>query len=194
MKRYILSIIVIFSCCQIFAQENKTHFDFMGIPIDGPISEVVEKLEQKGFTIDQTNKDGAVLMDGVFANKDCKILVLATPNSKIAWKVGVFPDKVYTNWDSITFDFNSIKDLYNRKYGKPTREFKNFKYPYELGDGFEMTALKMDHCSYYILYELESGYISINMTSECTILIVYEDKQNSDIYKQETEESILEDI
>lgn len=195
MKKFILAITTILAYCQIIAQEeDHTHFEFMGIPIDGQISGIVEKLEQKGFTIVQTTDDGHVLMDGVFANNDSQILILVTPDTKIVWKIGVFPDKEYTNWASIKHDFNDMKSLYTRKYGEPALDRHYFSFPYELGDGFEMTALKMDKCTYYTSYELENGYISINMTSDCKIMIVYEDKQNAEINERESENAIFEDI
>lgn len=193
MRKFLLAIIAILVYGQILAQEDHTHLKFMGIPIDGPISTFVKQLEQKDFTT-KTDNDKAVFMEGVFANKDCEIFVVPTQETKIVWKVAVIYKQEYTNWSSIQTDFDDIKELYTRKYGQPAYDYHFFSSPYELGDGYEMSALKLDKCKYFTAYKLKSGYISIQMISSCQIMISYEDAINSDIDTQESEKAILEDI
>lgn len=193
MKRLSLVIISIFAFGHIFAQEGPAHMEFMGIPIDGKAPEFVEQLEQKGFTT-ISEEDGIVTMEGIFANEECLIFVVATQDTGIVWKVGVVYKEVYTSWSSMVADFNDLKKLYTRKYGEPQRDVQFFEYPYELGDGFEMSALEDDKCLYATLYELKTGDIGIRLISTCQIMISYEDDINTGINKAESENAILEDI
>lgn len=193
MKRLTLAIIAIFTFGQIVAQEEPAHMEFMGIPIDGKASEFVGQLEQKGFTT-ISEEDWIVKMEGIFANEECLIFVVATPETGIVWKVGVVYKEVYTSWSSMVADFNELKKLYTRKYGEIQRDVQFFEYPYELGDGFEMSALERDKCFYGTIYELKTGDIGISLISTCQIMISYEDDINTGIYKAESENAILEDI
>ena len=184
-----LSVIAFYSA---YAQQE--HLTFKGIPIDGQAGPFVEKLKQQGFTVKQTLKDGDVVMDGIFANNDCEIFILVTPKTKTIWKIGIFNKRKYTNWSSIKMDYDELKNLYTQKYGNPSHDYHFFSSPYELGDGYEISALKLDKCTYYTAYDVKSGYISIKMSSTCQIIMSYEDALNSALKTIESEKEALEDI
>lgn len=186
-------IICVLSTFEIMAQEN--HLTFKGIPINGNVSDFVNKMKEDGFTLKQTFSDGSAVMEGKFADKYCDLYVLATPTSKTVWKVAVMLKKEYTNWPDIESDYNELKNLYSIKYGSPLDDFSFFSSPYKLGDGYEMTALRMDKCSYMVLYKVEDiGHIAINMTTLCKISIAYEDSINAKVKDVESKTRIIDDI
>lgn len=77
MKKFILAILV-FGYCSVFAQKDVT--TFLGIPVDGSKSEMIQKLKEKGFT--STTYDPEVLQ-GEFNGTPVYIFI-ATTNNKVS--------------------------------------------------------------------------------------------------------------
>lgn len=61
------------------------------------------------------------------------------------------------------------------KYGSPTSHYEFFKDPYYDGDGYELQALELDKCTYFTIWKLDYGNISIQMSSNASLWISYED-------------------
>lgn len=175
-----------------FTQEN--HLTFKGIPIDGSVESFAAKLKQDGYTEEYISDNGTIVLKGQFANEDCGIFLLPTPQTKTIWKVAVIFDKKYTSWSSIKTDFNEFKDLFVKKYGKLTHDYHFFSSPYYEGDGYEMSALELDKCRYWASFTMPEGYISIKLISPGQIALGYEDKVNSALETKESEKRALDDI
>lgn len=175
-----------------FTQEN--HLTFKGIPIDGSVESFAAKLKQDGYTEKYISDNGAIVLKGQFANEDCEIYLLPTPQTKTIWKVGVIIDTEYTSWISIKTDFNEFKDLLIKKYGVPTYDYHFFSSPYYEGDGYEISALTLDKCHYYTAFVVPEGEISLQLLSSSKITFGYEDKVNSACKTKESEKSALDDI
>ena len=58
---------------------NKTLLNFLGIPVDGSKSEMIQKLKAKGYTSSQHNKE---ILVGEFNGTDVNIHI-ATNNNKV---------------------------------------------------------------------------------------------------------------
>lgn len=58
---------------------------------------------------------------------------------------------VYSSWRAIHSDYNEFKRVYEQKYGHPDVDYHFFSSPYELGDGYETTAVKLNKCYYTML-------------------------------------------
>ena len=96
MKRYLLIIAFISLMIGMNAQE---HLSFKGIPIDGSLSQFVNKLEQEGYALVYTNDEGdACVLRGTFAGySNCNVYVISTEKSHIVWDVTVMlPEQ--TSW------------------------------------------------------------------------------------------------
>lgn len=197
MKKHILSInililIFLFWGNTALAQDNADHLEFKGVPLNGKITEFVQKIEKQGFHTSE-RLETAVIMEGKFTGKDATILVAASKKSKTVWKVKVFLPK-RTSWSSIKSDYMYYKEVFTKKYGNPTDNYEFFSKPYYEGDGYEMSALRNEKCHYISAYSTNHGVIYIEMTSSEEIAISYEDKINTEIMNREKEESVIDDI
>lgn len=191
MNKLLLLFAFVFSINIIGAQN--AHLTFKDIPIDGNVKDFADKLSKKGFTYVKGLEGNIVRMEGKFADFNAEVWLMATPKTKIIWKIVVLTDK-YTSWSSIKADFEKYKELYTKKYGKPSEDFHFFSRPYYEGDGYEMQALKLEKCTYITFFELPEGGIVIEMTKWGNISFSYEDNINVKIKRSESEQSMLNDI
>ena len=169
------------------------HMLFMKTPINGAMNEFVIQMKSKGFVHDYTGKDG-MIMSGVFAGKDCDIVIVCTPITKTVWKVAVNLKREYTSWSSLKIDYWEMVNSYISKYGNPTGSFDFFGNPYEEGDGYEMQAVRMGKCYYRTFWTLERGTIAILIDESAKISIWYEDKLNTEKLEKERKLQIDDDI
>ena len=77
MKKLLSITMLLISSIVIYAQEDVTKF--LGIPVDGSKSEMIQKLKAKGYTSSQHNKD---ILVGEFNGTDVNIHI-ATNNNKV---------------------------------------------------------------------------------------------------------------
>jgi len=170
--------------------ENMQHLEFMGIPIDGNVDDFVEELKAKGFTYDpsMSGEEGIVAMKGLFTGKKVSLYVVYTPKTKTVWKIGVYFD-MCSSWSLLKQSYLKYKQLFTEKYGSARLEEEKFRFPYEDGDGSELSAIKNGDGKYKTIFVTKNGYISIEICSILystgQILITYEDKQNSDLLSAE---------
>lgn len=104
----------------------QTHMKFMGIPINGTISEFTAKLQAKGMTIHPDNKtitEPMRMFKGLFFDMDATFFVHYNPTSKIVYDVRVSIDGGYGESSKNTLTstkkeiISIIKDKYNyREY------------------------------------------------------------------------------
>ena len=93
----------------VFAQKEVTKF--LGIPVDGFKSEMIQKLKAKGYTYNSTTD----CLEGEFNGRDVEIAVV-TNNNKV-YRIAVF-DKNYSNEADIKIRFNTLCSQFenNSKY------------------------------------------------------------------------------
>ena len=168
------------------------HLTFKGLPIDGSKQEFLEKLKRQGYSKAFNDDD---ILSGSFTGRDCYIFVGATPITNTVWKVGILFKSTYDTWSSIKRAYDGLVDVYTKKYGTPLFDRKEFKSPYSEGDGHELYALKSDRCVYRTAFEytkngVDIGYVEISMTTNCQIMIAYEDSVNSDLLTKEKADEI----
>ncbi|MBR5117106.1 MAG: hypothetical protein IK100_00500 [Muribaculaceae bacterium] len=106
MKRLLLFLISSIFCLFPFAQ----HMKFMGIPLDGTISTVTTKLQNKGMSIHPDNKKidaGCRMFEGYFYGKPATIYIYYDPSTKIVYRgKAVVQDS----------DYERLKNLYDEIY------------------------------------------------------------------------------
>ena len=83
MKKNIIFLFAVLMVTICFAQETKDVTKFMGIPVDGTKSEMIQKLKSKGFTYDTKIN----LLKGEF-NGDNVLISVQTVNGKV-WRVKI---------------------------------------------------------------------------------------------------------
>lgn len=149
-----------------FAQENKEHLTFKGIPVDGTLNSFVAQLKQKGFTYIGTN-DGVAMLSGDFASyKNCIVGAVSLEDKDLVYKVVViFPS--HDIWSAIESDYQSLKQMLTKKYGKPTHCVETFQSYSQPQDDFrKMHELKMDRCKFNAGFETERGSIDLQISHE----------------------------
>lgn len=155
------------------------HLSFKGVEINGSIDEMRMQLENKGFTF-ITNIDNGIILSGDFAGfSNCEIIVTYSPYIDLVWRVIVLlPQK--SQWYDLKAEYIHCKELYTKKYGKP-QSYEYFTSPYEEGDGYEMTAVSSENCSYASYFETPLGFVVVRISTDERVVFVYEDKCNSDL-------------
>jgi len=98
MKRIFAAVLLICACISIYAQKDVTKF--LGIPVDGPKSEVIRKLKAKGF---KTAAEG--LLSGIFNGQPVSLSVVSE-KGKVC-RIAVF-DANPVNETEIKIRFNSL--------------------------------------------------------------------------------------
>lgn len=187
MKKLLLTICSSLFCVLSYAQTE--HLTFKGLPIDGSKQEFVKELQSQGY--ENAPEMGADdVLSGTFIGRDCYVVIVGTPITNTVWKVGILFKLKYDNWSSIKRAYDGLVDVYTKKYGAPILDQKEFKSPYKEGDGHELYALKSDRCVYSTSFActkngVNVGYVAISMTTNCNIIIEYEDDINSDLLTKE---------
>ena len=83
MKRFVLSICLLFTITCLYSQE---HLEFRNIPINGPLKSFVKKLKKQGYK--QISNNGTYrTLEGKFAIGNARISVYSTDKTKTVWKV-----------------------------------------------------------------------------------------------------------
>lgn len=177
MKKIVLSLatIVLFAVAS-FAQNE--HLKFLGIPLDGSISQFESKLINKGFTkADNFGSKELRVYDGTFIGKKAKIVIYYDANTKIVHAGKAYFDDLS---ESVAKDrLKELKDLLLQKYPNAY----NQDYIIDGLPKFEM-ALDNGYVGVYInKSELGSPY---NYSTH----IQYSDKANDESHT----ESILNDL
>lgn len=172
MKKFILAALALFlTVLTVSAQTGDPKFK--GITVAGDASVFVDKLKDVGFTY-VAEGDGLYLLDGSFAGfDDCQAIVYYTPTDKTVAKVTVLTT-VYSSWRTMYSDYNELKRVYEQKYGHPDSDYHFFSPPYELGDGYETTAVKLNKCHYLTVWHVGGYTLGLKITQDMKISIGYE--------------------
>ncbi len=104
MKKLFLMLMLVASTT-VFAQKEITKF--LGIPVDGFKSEMIQKLKAKGYKYNSTTD----CLEGEFNGKEVQIAVV-TNNNKV-YRIAVF-DKNYTGETDIKINFNKLCQQFER--------------------------------------------------------------------------------
>lgn len=114
MKKSIIFLFTVLMVTICFAQETKDVIKFMGIPVDGTKSAMIQKLKSKGFTYD-TKTD---TFKGEFNGQDA-LISLQTVNGKV-WRVQVTTPLLFNGYNEthVKINFNRLCQQFeqNPKY------------------------------------------------------------------------------
>lgn len=188
MNKFISAILLL--TMAFIANAQNDHLTFKGIEIDGEVSEFVKKLEAKGYTT-FVEIDKAAILTGEFAGENAKIFVLGGKDEKV-WKIAVHFEKKST-WNDLKLSYISYKEALTKKYGEG-ESYEFFKPPYYEGDGYELSALKLDKCTYLTYFRTKNGSIGVEIATDNYVEITYEDKENVKLHKKKKEQMKYDDL
>lgn len=168
---------MLFAVISIMAQE---HLSFKGIPIEGSMTAFCQKLKAKGFTsIGRDNN--LTLFTGDFTGRNATVGVTATDDGKDVFAVVVLFDPS-GEWNTLVNTYDYYKDLYTRKYGKPS--ISKEKNP-ALSDSNTalMAEVHQGTVVYGSVWEVTGGDIQLSIEKssgvyEGMVMIRYRDSQN----------------
>lgn len=120
MKKLLFTLILACIALCGFSQE---HLSFKGIPIEGSMTSFCQKLKAKGFI--QIGHDNNVTMfTGNFTGRQATVGVGASDDGKNIFSIVVLFDPS-GEWNTLVNTYDYYKDLYTRKYGKPSVSKEN---------------------------------------------------------------------
>lgn len=183
MKKFLALALFVMTLATASAQ----HMTFMGIPLDGTISEFTAELEAKGINVSSSNKfipTGARTFEGMFYGKPSLIAVYYAPATNIVYRAKAVIEDA---------DFETLKQLYDE-----ISESISNKYPGEhatdVQDGFECTTFKIDLGVYSDVFEgIVNLYFSTNEEEypvTYNLHIDYTDTINEAQYKSSIEDDL----
>lgn len=127
-------LFALFASIAISAQTNSNVLKFMGIPVDGSKTEVIQKLKEKGFKYDSTND----CLTGQFNGMDSRIFI-STNKNKVD-RIVVFGTTTLST-ASIRIEYNNLLHQFNNnsKYitieeNKPISEDEDISYEITVHD------------------------------------------------------------
>ena len=189
MRKILITLTMLFAVANIMAQE---HLSFKGIPIEGSMTEFCQKLKAKGFT--QMGRDNnSTLFTGDFTGRNATVGVTATDDGKNVFAVIVFFDPS-GEWNTLVNTYDYYKDLYTRKYGKPSVS-KEKNPAYSDSNTALMAEVYQGTVVYGSAWEVAGGDIQLSIEKssgvyEGMVMIRYQDSQNVETKIQKD----LEDI
>jgi hypothetical protein len=167
MKKLILLVVMVVLASVLNAQQ------FNGVSVSGPFLSVVEKFKAKGFKVKVLDSYAAI-MTGNLQYRPVDLFIMATPKSKMVFKFAVYMNKQNT-WDDLLSDYRDYVKVMYDKFGVPDAVQEEFEFPYELGDGYEITAVEAEKCLYTSIWLNKSNVnIMVEISKYKQIKIVYE--------------------
>jgi hypothetical protein len=175
----------------LFISVNLQAQTWKGIKLGEKLQPTLTTLAVKGYKPEMHSQEHFC---HVYKNaKGEEVLLFYTPKSKIVSKIVVNVEK-RTSYHDIMESYAKYKELLGKKYIYEGYE-REFDYPYNEGDGFELNALKLGKARIATTYYSDSngtGMIMIQVASysayEAKLAIHYENNKAQEIYMREVEE------
>ena len=148
MKKLLSITMLLAFTIAVYAQQEKEVTQFLGIPVDGSKTEMIKKLQAKGF-----QKSEIVDLEGEFNGQDVYIVVV-TNNNKV-YRI-VVANKNPTDETDIKIRFNNLCYQFanNPKY----ISLQDYTIPENENIGYEMTVNKKRYEAAYYQRPLTSDY------------------------------------
>jgi hypothetical protein len=164
----LLSVVILFLLSNHIRSQQ-----FYGVNISGDLTTAIEKFKTKGFSHKAT-KDFGAIMKGRIVNQGVDLYIYVTPKTRTVFKMTLLYD--------VTNDFNKLSTQYSKmvnamieKYGKPDNVEEKFIFPYEVGDGYELTALQFEKCIYSSSWvDRENMKLKIELSKSKQLKVEYE--------------------
>jgi hypothetical protein len=178
MKKTIIMAMLILASYLINAQE------FMGIKVDGKVTDVVEKFKSKGFYVTDFKLTNYT-MKGTLGNRDIDLYIYNTLTSRLVWQFVIYLPKK-DSWISLENEYEEFFEILKQKYGEPSSQYSFFETPYTKGDGNELSAVDVEKCHYAAFWD--NVFILISKYNK--VKIAYENKVNAKIYETQKNENL----
>ena len=109
MRRFLFTFVLLMTSFSFVAAQNNIT-EFLGIQLDGTKSEMIKKIEEKGFKYDQENGR----LTGIYEKEEVQLEVETNDSGKV-WRIVLF-DKNFRNEIDIRDRFNSLFKQFSKNY------------------------------------------------------------------------------
>lgn len=187
MRKSVLLVLAILISVSSFVCAQ-SHMSFMGMELNGLLTDFVTQMELKGFKVFDTDEH-SVLMFGRHHGLTAVAEVTAAPISETVYKVII---KYPTNaalWSSLYMDYVAIRAEIEKTYGRPTEAVERFESPYS-EDNKPFEALKEGKATYMAKYITDGGSVIVQLryANHCReVQTIYWDHINKELYSKESE-------
>lgn len=179
-KTILLSAIILFSTLC-----NSQSFN--GVSVSGTLNSAIEKFKQKGFVLQKYVTNGVFLKGNVASLYDIELYIITTPKTKSVCKFVIYLEPT-NSWHAIKGQYNNFAKIFSDKYGEPDSNLEDFLYPYEEGDGSEMTAIAIEKCIYASYWmSRDNASVGVEISKFKQVKIVYENDAAMEFQKSEIE-------
>ena len=123
MKKLVFLIIACLMATAIQAQDPKEHLKFMGIELNGTISDFQTKLLSKGLTVSSLSKQqptGIRMYEGTFSGEDAEIVVWYNPRTKEVYRAKAIISRY--GKDLVEQLMRGMETKLDAKYGTENKE------------------------------------------------------------------------
>jgi hypothetical protein len=160
---------------------------FNEVKIDGTSTEYLAKIKAKGYVQKElfSNGNGAILKKELN-----ELYVFWTPKTKLVYKVSIYMPKK-DSWYGLKAEYQKYSELLTNKYGSASNTYEYFTKPYYEGDGYELSAVRLDKVTYFTFWDLsekENTQIGLSISKYEQIEISYENYKNTLIKETEKKE------
>ncbi|WP_165041814.1 hypothetical protein [Dysgonomonas sp. ZJ709] len=197
MRNFILGI-VFFLSLQLSAQELSLWNLKYGITQKQAITQIAK---ERGLTdpviINDTADSDNILIyysDCPFAGEDAELVTLSFYKDQFYRAIIMLKPKesrLLTKYDSLVDDIST-------KYGKPDKKMYSFDYPFEEGDGYELSAIKSGKSNiasrWSIPNRMPTSTVAIVITDQAKIAVLYDYLKISDIVDVKEKNKNLKDL
>jgi hypothetical protein len=183
----VIIIIILTLLLATFHNQAKSQ-SFDGIPISGTMAQASARFKAKGYTQIANTPNQYIMFKGQVSNEEIQVMVLCTPKTYIVFTFGVYFDEKQT-FSALKNDFNSLLETLTDKYGSPDAVEKDFDSPYYEGDGYEMTAVRGQKCTYQAKWNnLPNLSIRLLINKFGQVQINYYNTENLRLYMSERDD------
>lgn len=152
MKHILTILLLLISAVHTYGQ----HLEFMGVPIDGSVSELVNNLRQHGYTINgQYTNSSTYTFDGYFFGKNCLLVVPLNSNTPIyqITSIVLFKDRdyqdVFNYQEEVKKTIKSIYGFSNWEWNDQASQWRGYVYAGQIFTGIILVKTNRDNPSQY---------------------------------------------
>ncbi len=187
MKKHLILFVLILLVTSFLSQAQLTsHLMFKGVPIDGQLSDFVDKMKAAGFVLIRMENRTAMLKGDFAGYKDCVVEVATLKDKDLVNNITVvFPG--VDSWPMLSSNYFSLKNMLTEKYGRPTENIEQFQTSLApKNDGEKLNTVRFNQIKFVATYQTDKGRIELSMVQRNMsprVILYYSDKINSNIVR-----------
>lgn len=162
MKKLIAIVSVLMAMAVVSAQVFPARF--AGVAFGKPSSETIATLDKEGVTY---KLDGGLLAY-TYSVADENWYIIAEELNGVVCRVFAQKkvDKVFTT-------YLETRDMLKDRYGKPSRDMMTFDSPFEMGDGYEDTAIATGNAHIVARWNADNWSVGVMASRDHSVVIIY---------------------